>query len=241
MVRPKGVMEMDLYRKIIDDAVDIPIIDHLTLNGLGEPLLDKHLIERIVYARKKMAAIEIDFYTNGSFLSEEKAIQLKESGVSRVFISLNAVREITRQEIMGTKDFDKVVNGIHALKAQGVPISVLMTITKDLMEMEDMALLNAMFPGETMPHLEGNWAGRMFTPRVKQHSVCGRVIGQIMVLWDGRVALCCQDSEGHVVFGNLKDQTIREVYNSPEYVRYREFHMEGKRSQLKLCDVCTTN
>jgi hypothetical protein len=60
-----------------------------------------------------------------------------------------------------------------------------------------------------------------------------------MVLWDGRVSLCCFDAKGEVVFGDLKEQTLREVYTSPEWVRYRETHGRGEKKGLRLCEGCT--
>jgi radical SAM protein with 4Fe4S-binding SPASM domain len=241
MKRKKGVMGMALYQKIINDAATVPFIDHLTLNGLGEPTLDALLVDRIRYARKFMPAITIDFYTNGSKLSRELCDKLKKAGITCIFISLNAVREKTREEIMGLNDYSHVEEMCNYLKEIGVKIYVLSTINKDLMEQSDIDKMKEDWGKDAMPHLEGNWAGKLYMPRVKQHNCCSRALTQIMVLWDGRVSLCCQDGEGEVIFGNLNDQTIREVYNSPEYLRYREFHHDGKRSELKLCDVCTTN
>jgi hypothetical protein len=241
MHRPKGTMGMELFRKIIDDAATVPVIDHITLNGLGEPLLDKRLADRVAYIRKDMSGIEVDFYTNGHGLSKELCDRLKAVNISRIFISLNAVREKTREEIMGLDDYDHVVSMARYLQSIGVPIMVLTTINKDLMEQSDINRFRAEWGNVAMPHMEGNWAGDLYNPRIVQHDCCERAIGSFMVLWDGRVALCCQDGEGEVIFGDLNKQTIREVYNSPEYVRYREFHHDGKRAQLKLCNVCTSN
>jgi len=42
-------MSMDLYRKIIDEAATIESIGSLILHGLGEPLLDPNLNERLSY------------------------------------------------------------------------------------------------------------------------------------------------------------------------------------------------
>ena len=59
MKRPKGTMSMELFTKIIDEATTLPLIDHITFTGLGETLLDKHLIARIRYTRQKMPAVLI--------------------------------------------------------------------------------------------------------------------------------------------------------------------------------------
>jgi MoaA/NifB/PqqE/SkfB family radical SAM enzyme len=240
--RQKGTMDDALFEKIIDDAVNIPIIDHVTLNGLGEPLLDKKILKRIKYARKAMPGAIVDLYTNGSMLNSETNKRLKEAGLTRIFISLNAARTETRNQIMNLNDYDSVVRSITEIEALGLDYRVLVTYSKDLMEQRDIGALEFMFGKERlMPHMEGNWAGKLYTPRIQQTEPCGRIIGSFMVLWDGRVSLCCQDGEGEIIFGDMNKQSIREVYNSELFMKYREFHMLGKRAELKLCNICTSN
>jgi MoaA/NifB/PqqE/SkfB family radical SAM enzyme len=81
MERPKGTMALDLYRRIIDEAATIPVIEKLTLTGLGETLLDRHLIERVRYARRVLpAGVAIDLYTNGNLLRPKTTDALLEAG-----------------------------------------------------------------------------------------------------------------------------------------------------------------
>jgi hypothetical protein len=60
-----------------------------------------------------------------------------------------------------------------------------------------------------------------------------------MVLWDGRVSLCCFDAEGAVILGDLKTQTLREVFGGDKAVGIRLAHVEGRRQELPLCNTCT--
>ena len=55
--RKKGIMKMDLFKKIIDDLSPYgDRIEQVDLFGLGEPLLDKHIVERIKYLKATEAA-----------------------------------------------------------------------------------------------------------------------------------------------------------------------------------------
>ena len=58
MKRKKGIMDFELYKKIIDEIKDWGI-EELNLTGFGEPLLDPLLTEKIKYARKKMPNVLI--------------------------------------------------------------------------------------------------------------------------------------------------------------------------------------
>ncbi len=252
MKRQKGTMRMELFRKIIDEAVSLPLIDAITFTGLGETLLDKFLIERIQYTRAAMPAIPIDIYTNGTYLTREKAEALRDAGLSLLYVSLNAVNKEKRQQIMfpdqpGYYDFDDVCDTLDYIipRAGKMRVIVKGIVSKDLMEGGDSEAFRQRWNGPTTEdgnaflHLEGNWAGAQWPMRVKPVTSCSRALGQIMVLQDGRVSLCCFDNEGDVILGDLNTQTIREVYNGDKALNIRLAHVEGRRGELQLCRTCT--
>lgn len=248
MERAKGTMSLDLFKKITDEAKDIPIIDHFTLTGLGETLLDKHLFERLRYVRKQMPGILLDLYTNGTYLSEEKIQQMIDAGLSVLYISLNAANPEKRKEVMKLNDFEHVRKMSHRAieMAEGkMKVYVKAVGSKDLMEHDDSTMFleewNGAYQegGNAFIHLEGNWGGAMYPMRTTPTKPCARALNQFMVLWDGRVSLCCFDGEGDVVLGDLNKQTIREIYNGQPALGIREAHIEGRRGELKLCATCT--
>ncbi len=252
MKRQRGTMSMDLYRKIIDEAATIPIFSDVTLTGLGEPLMDKHLIERVQYARSKIPAeTKITVYTNGTYLTAEKAQALSDAGVSRLYVSLNAIDARRRKAIMALDDFDlveaQITKAIEIFEkaGKGQRLIVKAVVTKDLFEPGEpdkfIERWGGMWDkgGNAFIHMEGNWAGTMYPVRVTPMSTCHRAIGEIMVLWDGRVSICCFDGEGQFILGDLNKQGIREMYNSETAWNFRKAHAEGRRSELPLCSTCT--
>ena len=249
MQRPKGVQTLALTRKILDDAAGIPLIDWLTFTGLGEPLLDHRLEERVAYARHLMPAIHIDVYTNGAALTPARFDALRDAGLTTLHVSLNAIRADQRQQIMRLNDFDRVVEAIQYARTHGdgkTAVVVKGVASKDLLENEDGEAFRQAWGGWTSEggsaflHLEGNWAGAMSNVRVTPIKPCARAIGQMMVLWDGRVSLCCFDGEGQEILGDLRTQTIREVYNAGRALEIREAHVQGRRASIPLCANCTS-
>lgn len=249
MQRPKGTMAFDLYKKIIDEAATVPIIEKVTLTGLGETLLDRHLVARITYTRKAMPAIPIDLYTNGSLLRPKLIDQLVDAGLSILYVSLNATNREKRREIMKLDDYDQVIEQIHYAMAAGagkMAVVIKGIASKDLMEVGEHEFFLEQWNGPTdrggnaYLHLEGNWAGSIGQKmRTRPKSACGRALSQIMVLWDGRVSLCCFDAEGAVILGDLNRQTLREIYNGQPALGIREAHVDGRRGELPLCATCT--
>lgn len=69
-----------------------PHLDALLLNGVGEPLLNRHLESFIRKARAKMPGSgSIGFQSNGLLMSELRALSLVEAGLDRVCISIDAI------------------------------------------------------------------------------------------------------------------------------------------------------
>ena len=239
---------MPLFQKIVAEAATIPLMEEFCLTGLGEPLLDKDIIERIKYIREHLAAVPITLYTNGTYLTNEKAVALRDAGLSTLYVSLNAVNREKRFQIMKLSDYDQVeqqTKDAIAIGGDRMKVIVKAVCSKDLMEHGEADTFLDTWGGDfttgghAFLHLEGNWAGGMWPMRVKPTTPCSRALNQIMVLWDGRVSLCCFDGDGEVIFGDLNRQTIREVFAGEAATSYRRAHSEGRRGELKLCATCT--
>lgn len=56
------------------------------------------------------------------------------------------------------------------------------------------------------------------------------------VLADGRVVACCMDAEGETTFGDVGQDTLTDVWKSPEHADVIRSFQAGT---LRLCSVCT--
>lgn len=243
-----GNMSMDLYRKILDDAATVPLITMVCITGLGEPTLDKDLVERVRYARSRKPKAFIDIFTNGVFLTPEKFAELQAAGLSSIQVSLNAVRPEQHDQIMGLKGkFEKVCANLDsAWKNQTTcRVQARAVINGDSFTNED----GHAFYGRWGMHenggigsliREGNWAGAGRTIRkFKPNEACHRALSQIYVMFDGRVTTCCFDPSGKQIFGDLNHQTLREVYADTGYLAFREAHSKDEADKYPICAGCT--
>jgi MoaA/NifB/PqqE/SkfB family radical SAM enzyme len=243
-----GLMTMGLYRKIIDDAAEIPGITDLQLTGLGEPMLDPHVEDRVWYARRKMPRAPIGLFTNGVHLTPERFDALKEAGLTTAVFSLNAANAVQHEEIMGLKGkFDQVCENIDYAIENRDNVHVEVRAVSNGLEFGYGDMLAFYFRwgqrdkgGYGQCILEGNWTGDKRTLRsFKPNETCGRALGQIYVLFDGKVTTCCFDPTGKQVFGDLSRQTIREVYNAEKYLKFREDHDGNRADRYDICKDCT--
>lgn len=96
----------------------------------GEPLFKKNICDFMKYA-KELGYEEQSMTTNGFFLAD-KAEDLRDSGISRINISLDTMDSKKFKNIVGVDALDKVLNGINKmLEITDCLIKINMVVMKD--------------------------------------------------------------------------------------------------------------
>ena len=94
-----------------------PKLHRAFLFGLGEPLLNPHLVD---YIRELSGhGVEVAFTTNATLIDEEKADEIARAGVKRVTVSIDGARAETYESIRVGATFARVMRGIRALADAG--------------------------------------------------------------------------------------------------------------------------
>src|SRR3972149_4369448 len=237
MKRPQVVMAQDIFEKIINECKGINNIEGVFLTGLGEPLLDPNIVDRVKLIKKTLR-VPVTIYTNGTNI-DKYLNDLLGAGLDLLYISLNACTKEKRKEIMGIDNFEQIDKLIRNWNHNKCKIFISSIPDWGLMEVGDCEKMFEMygkFVDEVYYHYAANWAGKIFDLKFIPQNACPRPFSMIHVLNDGRVALCCLDIDGEVILGN----NILEAINSEKLKFYRQKMIEGKRSELELCKNCTT-
>jgi heme b synthase len=96
----------------------------------GEPLMRHDLFELIPYAKSK--GLRCVLAPNGTLLNEDNARRIKEAGIERCSISIDAPRAEQHDEFRGVPGaFQASMNGIRLLKENGVEFQINTTVTKN--------------------------------------------------------------------------------------------------------------
>lgn len=109
--RAEGAMSPELFRRLIDGN---PELTRLTLQGLGEPLLQPHLAEMVAYAKER--GIEVGFNTNAMLLTRPKADRLVALGLDWLHVSLDGATAETYEGIRSGADFERVGRNLRGLQ-----------------------------------------------------------------------------------------------------------------------------
>jgi MoaA/NifB/PqqE/SkfB family radical SAM enzyme len=242
MHRRQGVMDFDLYRKVVDEAAALGIT-HVRVHNYGEPFLDRELVEKVRYAKSKGIA-EVGMISNGSLITEEIAQGMIDAGLDAINISVDAagkeVFEATRVHL----DYDTVIGNIRALvrlrQAAGrTHPKLILSFVRQSNSADEQAFIAEWRQVADKIHITDlhNWAGTLHAESNVQFP-CYRLWLTFTVLWDGRVSMCCADFDGRHIFGDLRTQTIAEVWNSPMYRAARREHLEsGGPGICRTCDL----
>ncbi len=123
-----GELTTEEAKALIDTFPDVgnPII---IFTG-GEPLMRHDIFELITHAKSK--GLRCVMAPNGTLLNKENVARIKETGIERCSISIDAPTAEQHDEFRGVKGaFEASLNGIKLLKAQGVEFQINTTVTKN--------------------------------------------------------------------------------------------------------------
>lgn len=252
MKRPQGFMDKDLYTKIIDEAVLLGI-EYVNLHNFGEPLLDKDFVWRIEYAKKK-GINKISTNTNGQFMDEKLSLALINSGLSELFVSLDAATEETYKKIRTGLDFKRVIYNVEQIiKLKKKTKSLHPKVTVDFLESEINRTEEKKFFQQWRRKADNiciskihDWTakkkGILESPYVNfvsfSKAPCRLPFTELLVNWDGTASLCCQDIEAEEIIGNAKKQTLVEIWRGEKLNRIRAKHLALDVGDLVLCRNC---
>jgi len=242
MHRRQGVMSVDLFRKVVDECVELGIT-HVRMHNYGEALIDRRLVEKVRYAKEK-GIQEVGMISNGSLITDAVARGMIEAGLDAINISVDAsgkdVFEATRIGL----NYDKVIANIERLLRIRGELGrrrpkVILSFVRQNNSADEQAFIEHWKRIADKIHITDlhNWAGTLNRESGVNYP-CYRPWLTFTVLWDGRVSLCCADFDGRTVLGDLNAATIREIWNSEPYLNARRMHLESGGPEIcRSCDL----
>jgi len=108
--RVHGAFPMELFRRLLDET---PSLTRLTLQGLGEPLLQPHLMEMVELATAR--GIEVGFNSNAMLLTRARAERLVALGLDWLHVSLDGATAATHEGIRAGADFARITGNLRGL------------------------------------------------------------------------------------------------------------------------------
>jgi len=250
----RGRMEFDLFKKIVDELVDHPETFFMSLQGGGEPLLHPGLFDFLAYLHEKKPGIRSQLSCNGTLLTEEKSVQLLESGLVEIFFSVDGATRETFETLRAGADFEKVLANINRF----------LELKKELASpvITGVCMVRQKANEAEIPAFEEYWQERVDqiiyatyidyvgsiddrrTPDDKARTPVKRYFckqlarADCAVDFQGRVNLCCKSVGEDLCLGSLADNTMAELFSGAKRARVIELHRLGRWDELPSCKAC---
>lgn len=246
--RPKGNMDIEVFAKIVNEISlreEQPI---LWLAIMGEPLTrSKELIEMVRYSKISKVR-EVCLNTNAILLTQDISRKLIEAKLDKLLISIDGFKPSTYEKIRVGGKYETLLTNMGGLivenKLSSHPLEIIVQfiVTEDNeREIEAFKTFWLKYPVTVKIRPKLSWghaveASNLNLPQSKRSYPCPWLIREASIQWNGRFAQCDADYEGDYSPGNIKTQTIYEVWNGELKAR-RDKHWKGDFT-YPLCKEC---
>lgn len=234
-------MDRDLFEHILKQLHGREI-KKFTIQGYGEPLLDKNFCH---FVRRVKQELDCPTFTvsNGSIITPELAQEMVDSGLDKIKISFYGTNKAEYEAVHRKLSYEKTVEGIEALIAAKRAAR-----SKMIIRLQYIGKWWKFLPfawqwatkvriGYNTLHNYGD--GREYNSTQGTPKPCPILSEPILqILWTGEVVPCCYDFDGKMILGDLRTQTIEEVWEGERYQAIRAAHVSGDFREWPVCVTC---
>jgi len=248
--RINAKLTLDQYKTLVDEAAANGT-KSIKLNYINEPLLRQDLEEAIVYA-KQAGIINVYFVTNGSLLFPERRKSLLASGITKIFVSIDATTPETYNLQRNNGKFEVVVSNVKNLinernaLGQRFPIVRVSFLKNKLNIHEADDFYNTwkdivdVVTFQTMNEVPGKNTGLTFS-QTEKPKPCSFPNKQLVVDSEGDILPCCKLYGKELVIGNIENLTLQQAWTHPKMNALRKAHQTGEWTSIDACSKCLLN
>jgi len=246
-----GDMELPLFKKIVDEAsLFLPVC--LVPFFRGESLLNPQFLEMLSYAGEK-GLKPIQCSTNVHFLNPELTRKILDLDID--FISFSIDMNSWRDYEGGRKNpgyeevFKNIIFFLSEKKARHkllpeVQVSVVKTeqnadFIKDFVgfwrdKVDRVRIYYAHSLDGKLGHLRDDKEGGG-----GERKPCLKMLTDMVIYWNGDVALCNHDWHRDMFIGNVKDDSMADIWQSELYNVVRKRQLYNDLADFSPCDNCS--
>lgn len=247
-----GLMEWGLFTRIIDEACEYKKLIMLNFHKDGESFLHPRFFDMVRYAKKKDVAKTIHINTNALPWTDKVIDDIIDSGLDDITVSLDAARRETYKKHKGVDCLFLAEKNVRLLlekrKKRGMSRPL---VRAKIMEFESISREEmeeffdkwegvADFVQVTGIH---NWSGaikgvKVTDERSQVRYPCVIMWYSLVVNWNGQATVCSVDWNTEIQVGNVNNESIHRIWQSPELKAVRRSQIEKKYAEYNVCKDC---
>lgn len=259
---PKRIMPLELYKKTVEQYDSLGGGGINLTPTIGEPLMDKTIIDKIRIARNCPRIGNIFFYTNVLNLHNFNIKELLLSGISRISVSTTVGSKEMYSRLFGVDKYDQMfTNLIKFLEMNRDlknPVNIILALrfdkTFDLHNTDDYKKVLQLIDKKKITYLPNergydNWSGIIdkkdlpkgteFRQSKKDKSEpCSELYRRINILADGNVNFCvCRDFNYELIIGNIYKESLVDIWRGRGL---KEIRYKWKSGDIpEICKNCS--
>ena len=253
----KGFMDWELYKNIIDQSYNY--LHDIYLFHRGESLLHPRIIDMIKYANSKN--LKTVLHTNATVLNEELSKELIDAKLDFISFSFDGydkeMYESNRTPAKFEKTLFKIIEFLKLKKNIGASlpytkIQVMESTSgydkEKLKKQKKLFLKNF----ESLPvnkwviRIPHNWGGSIpILENVEElkkmgfkYVPCPFLWYSLTIFYDGKVVPCPQDWFGKISIGDVRENSLVDIFNSEKLINLREKISNGDIENIIPCNSC---
>lgn len=237
MRKERGFMKLDLFKKIVGEIPDS--VHTVYLHKQGEPLLHPQFPLMLKLLKEARPDIKIKVNTNGTMYTDQLAEAMAKY-VDCLTVSIWSVNKGLYQKLHGRDNLEIVLDNLQDFKNIRDTRKSKMEIWVDYVHQKGNRYETEELVIKFYKLLVGagitisfwwciNFLGLGTEGNLEIYDninhgrfpICIFPWTSMTICHDGQVPYCFVDPKEEVSFGNVKEQTIEEIYNSPKYQQFR--------------------
>jgi radical SAM protein with 4Fe4S-binding SPASM domain len=256
MTREKGFMSRDLFNEIIQQLPDRSM-KAISVFALGEPLMHSDLIYFLKTAKPKIK-YDLAMSTNGLLFKKDKDFiaEVIMSGANHIHFSCEGYNKNIYEKYRVGAKFNDFLDNLKIFKElkdrlnPDIKVHLLYTLAHDhsiqdyrqaydtfasyVDEIEFSPLNNAASTKIPYRPDEEIFGYKYF--RLDKPNVCSLLWDEPTILWDGKVSACSRNHEGELIMGDIRNNTLFDIWEGEEYQKIRRMHR--RKDFQEKCQNC---
>jgi len=258
MDRLLGYMSMEDFTELVKQSQEAGV-KALRFVGWGESFLHKSIMEMLKMV--KDAGMMTHITTNALLIKDDTIDKLCEVGEANLLDSvIFSMQGLTEEEYFKQRNSKK----FHVLKSNILklvnlrnernltrPFIQIMTSTTNETDEEIEKfkeewgqIVDLVTVGRTwLKRLKGEAKDRVKdlierSDELARPTVCNEVRYKFSIHWNGNVSACCEDYDDHLKLGNIREQSLKEIWDARHSHALRTLLNNGHQGKFDLCSNC---
>ena len=240
LMRSKGFMDFSLFKEILWGELKNTDVKGIRFVRWGEPTMHPRFTDFLRETKK--AKFLVHFNTNGMLFDEELVWAILAYKVDSIKFSFQGLDKYGYESVRRGGNFDTIKQWIKYLyEKRGNGQRPYITVDTTVTQGDDAGCASFRegfrdISDDINIRETVTFVGDGFT-RTRRNNTCSEY-NKVSLNWDGTVSFCCSDFDNLLLVGNLRKQSLSEVWNGEQAVTYRRMLIEKKHKLLPLCKYC---